>query len=125
MRDRVVPRVIAACAALAVLVACSVQQTHAADASRSCTELLAKGEQGVSYRILFAKNGAVQRYVLVQNDQHSVENANDMKLALEKQYGDEGVNAPPLRIISFKQGDGGMMIPDKAVDSCGRSLSFQ
>ena len=125
MRDRVVPRAYAACVALAVLVACSVGPSHAADTSRACTDLLAKGSLGVSYRILFAKNGAVQRYVLVQNDQHSTENANDMKLALEKQYGDEGVNAPPLRVVSFKQGDGGMMIPDKAIDSCGRTLSFQ
>jgi hypothetical protein len=35
------------------------------------------------------------------------------------------MDAPPVRIVSFKAGkSGGMMLPDKAIDSCGRTFSF-
>jgi hypothetical protein len=90
-----------------------------------CGEKVFTNPEGLQIRVLWAKNGAVQRYVIV--DSHgNTEAINDMKLDLEKAYGPEGANAPPLRIVSFKTGgSGGMMIPDKAVDSCGRTLSFQ
>lgn len=90
----------------------------------SCGEKLFTNPDGLQIRVLWAKNGAVQQYVIV-DDHENPENANDMKLDLEKAYGPEGVDAPPLRIVSFKPGgSGGMMIPDKAIDSCGRTLSF-
>ena len=91
----------------------------------SCADVLVKGDKGISVRVLFAKNGAVQRYIVVENDTHNQEDANDAILDLQKRFGPEGSSAPPLRVVSFKQGDGGMMIPDKAIDSCGRTLSFQ
>lgn len=85
---------------------------------------MANGEQGISIRILFAKNGAVQRYEVV-SAQENEEAMNDFRIALERRYGPAGVDAPPLRIVSFKQApSGGMMMPDKAIDSCGRTLSF-
>ena len=75
-------------------------------------------------RALFAKNGSVQRYEVL-SPQSNMEDIHDMRLDLERQYGPEAVNSPPLTIVSFKKGSGGgMMIPDKAVDSCGRKLSF-
>ena len=83
-----------------------------------------KNEKGLEIKILFAKNGSVQRYQMVET-QENVEAANDFRLQLESKYGPAGVNAPPLRIVSFKAGSGGMQVPDKAVDSCGRTLSFQ
>jgi len=79
----------------------------------------------LSVKILFAKNGAVQRYVF-QSAHLNYEDEHQMLLALEKQYGPAQVNAPPLDIVSFKKGgSNGLMIPDKGVDSCGRTLSFQ
>jgi hypothetical protein len=78
---------------------------------------------GVIYRVLFAKNGAVQQYILVQSA-HNVEQDHDALKTLESKYGPAGLNAPPLKILSFRPGSGGMMIPEKAVDSCGRVSSF-
>ncbi len=74
-------------------------------------------------RILFAKNGAVQRYEVVNSNENE-EAVNDFRIDLEREYGPAGINAPPLHIVSFKPGSGGMMMPDKAIDSCGRKLSF-
>ena len=91
----------------------------------SCGEKLYTNDQGIQIRILWAKNGAVQRFEIVDAKENP-EEVNDMEKDLEKVYGTEGANAPPLRIVSFKPGtNGGMMVPDKAVDSCGRTLSFQ
>jgi hypothetical protein len=90
----------------------------------SCGEQLFTNPQGLQIRVLWAKNGAVQRYIVVKSDGNT-EGINDMRLDLQRQLGPEGDNAPPLRIVSFKPGTGGMMIPDKAIDSCGRTLSFQ
>ncbi|HVA29599.1 MAG TPA: hypothetical protein VNF68_15560 [Candidatus Baltobacteraceae bacterium] len=124
MRARLVTRFfIATLAVLAVFCAASLP-TQAVTAGPSCGERLETNNRGIAIKILFAKNGAVQRYVVVHS-QENVEAANDMRLDLESQFGPADVNAPPLRILSFKPGEGGMMIPDKAVDSCGRTLSFQ
>lgn len=91
----------------------------------SCGEKLFTNDLGLSIRILWAKNGSVQRFVVVDAKENP-EELNNMEEDLERVYGKEGVNAPPLRIVSFKSnGNGGMMVPDKAVDSCGRTLSFQ
>jgi len=90
----------------------------------SCGEKLFTNPQGMQIRVLWAKNGAVQRYVIVDS-KGNPEGINDMKIDLQNAYGPEGVDAPALRIVSFKPGTGGMMIPDKAIDSCGRTLSFQ
>jgi hypothetical protein len=80
--------------------------------------------EGVLYRVLFAKNGAVQQYVLVTSS-HNLEQDHDVLKEAEAIYGPEGVNAPPLQIVAFRQGPGGMMIPDKAKDSCGRITAFK
>ena len=102
----------------------SAAPVSAVTAGPSCGVQMANGDKGISIRILFAKNGAVQRYEVV-NSQENEEAVNDFRIALERQYGPAGVDAPPLHIVSFKQGpSGGMMMPDKAVDSCGRKLSF-
>jgi hypothetical protein len=80
-------------------------------------------QSGVVYRILFAKNGAVQQYLLAQGSGHTEKDHDVLKAAMQ-QYGPEAVNAPPLQITSFKPGSNGMMVPDKAVDSCGRVTHF-
>jgi hypothetical protein len=98
---------------------------RAATAGPSCGEHLYTNDHGIQIRILWAKNGAVQRFEVVEGKENP-EEVNDMTKDLEKVYGPEGTDAPPLRIVSFKAGtSGGMMVPDKAVDSCGRTLSFQ
>ena len=125
VRDRAFIRALGVCAALVALFALEPEPSSAFTAGPACGETLVKGDAGMSYRILFAKNGTVQRYIVAQNDSNNVETANDMLLKLEKQYGPAGTDAPPMHIVSFKPGEGGMMIPDKAVDSCGRTLSFQ
>jgi hypothetical protein len=91
----------------------------------SCGEKMISSPTGVSVRVLFANNGWVQRYVVLTGADNP-ENANETLKALEGTYGQAGINAPPLKIISFKPSDngGGMQIPDKAIDSCGRTLSF-
>jgi hypothetical protein len=91
----------------------------------SCGEKTIDSPSGVSVKVLFANNGWVQRYVVVAGSDNP-ENANDALKSLEATYGQAGVNAPPLKVISFKPSDsgGGMLIPDKAIDSCGRTLSF-
>ncbi len=97
---------------------------RADNAGPSCGEQTVKSDSGVQVNILFAKNGAVQRYLVI-NSQENMESVNDLIKKLEMHFGPAGINAPPLHIVSFKPGGGGMQIPDKAVDSCGRTLSFQ
>lgn len=112
-----------ACALIAGagLLALSVERGSAAQ-PRSCG-IATFADSGVVYRVLFAKNGTVQQYLLAQSS-HNTERDHDALKAAESKYGPEAVNAPPLRILSFKSGSGGMMVPDKAVDSCGRVTHF-
>lgn len=95
----------------------------AAGPSNACKETDYRDPSGVEYRVLFAKNGTVQQYMLVTSS-HNTELDHDVRTKLEHQYGEEAADAPPLRIISFRKGDGAMMVPDKAVDSCGRVTRF-
>lgn len=90
----------------------------------ACGIIDAQGDGGVVIRVLFAKNGTVQRYQVARG-RNNIEGVHDAITLLQKQYGNEGENSPPLQIVSFKKGSGGLQIPDKAVDSCGRTLSFQ
>jgi len=89
----------------------------------ACGEKTILSPTGVGFRILFANNGTVQQY-LVTAKSEDPEAVNDARLALESTYGPAGVNAPPLKIISFRNTGGGMQVPDKAIDSCGRTLDF-
>lgn len=84
-------------------------------------------QKDVEIKILFAKNGAVQRYLVASGAEGDMEGVNDLRITLQKEYGPADIDAPPLRIVSFKPspGGGGMSVPDKAIDSCGRTLSFQ
>jgi hypothetical protein len=91
----------------------------------ACGETTFHGPQGVIFKVLFAKNGAVQRYALMESS-NNPELDHDIQRSLVRQYGPEGTNAPPLQILSYKPGSsGGMLVPDKAVDSCGRISHFQ
>ncbi|HKU67467.1 MAG TPA: hypothetical protein VJP85_06820 [Candidatus Baltobacteraceae bacterium] len=112
-----------ACALIAgILLFAFAHVSGAAAQPRSCSETtFASG--GVVYRVVFAKNGAVQQYLLAQSS-HNTEKDHDVLKAVEARYGPEASNAPPLQILSFKPGSGGMMVPDKAVDSCGRITHF-
>lgn len=75
-------------------------------------------------QILFARNGTVQQYRPLRGGLNT-EAVNDMRIELQREYGPAGVDAPPVHIISFKSGGaGGMLIPDKATDSCGRTLTY-
>ena len=120
-------RLAAVLSALVVVVLTGTALTaHAATAGPSCGQRdVHFPEQGIAIRILFAKNGAVQRYQVMQG-MDEPETVNNELIILTREYGPAGVNAPPLKIISFRKGDGegGMMVPDKAVDSCGRTLTF-
>ena len=80
--------------------------------------------RGVKYQVQFARNGAVQRYVISGNTQNEESN-HDALESLQNRFGAEGVNAPPLRIVAFKTGYGGMKIPTKTVDSCGRVTTME
>jgi hypothetical protein len=124
VRARLVTRVFVAFAAVLVVVCAAPRTAQAVTAGPSCGERLEKSDKGIAIKVLFAKNGAVQRYELIDG-QENMEAANDFTIDLEKQWGPAASNAPPLHVVSFKPGEGGMMIPDKAVDSCGRTLSFQ
>ena len=90
-----------------------------------CGEKTISSPTGVGFRILFANNGAVQQYIVTAKSDNT-ELVNDARISLEGTYGPAGVNAPALKVISFKPSPngGGMMVPDKAIDSCGRTLDF-
>ncbi|HEY9180974.1 MAG TPA: hypothetical protein VIO32_09660 [Candidatus Baltobacteraceae bacterium] len=118
---RVIIAGVCALTAGAGLLALSVERGSAAQ-PRSCG-MASFASEGVVYRVLFAKNGAVQQYLLARTS-HNTERDHDALKAAEDRYGPEAVNAPPLQILSFKRGSGGMMVPDKAVDSCGRVTHF-
>ena len=94
-----------------------------ASALPACGELTAS-HNGTVYKVLFAKNGAVQRYQLVHGTENT-ENDHDVLLSLQAKYGPEEVNAPPVQIVSYRDAGGGMRIPLKAVDSCGRVTEFK
>jgi hypothetical protein len=100
------------------------ERSVAAPAGPSCGEQNVATGQGITVRILFARNGAVQRYV-VDDPTRNQEADNDVILALQKQYGPEAQDTPPLRIVAYKHAYGGLMIPVRGIDSCGRTLSFQ
>ncbi len=112
--------------AAAALLHRALTRPAVAAAGLSCATRVVHLPGGVVFRILFAKNGSVQQYVLVSSDKNP-ELVNDRKKFIERQFGPEAVNAPPLHVIAFKPspGGGGLLIPDKAVDSCGRTLTFQ
>lgn len=103
------------------LLALSIERGAAAQ-PRACG-MATFADNGIVYRVLFARNGAVQQYLLAKSS-HNTERDHDALKAAESVYGPEAVDAPPLRILSFKPGSGGMMVPDKAVDSCGRITHF-
>jgi hypothetical protein len=116
---------IATAGALCALFGLLALPARAVTSGPSCGEKLFTNDQGIQIRVLWAKNGAIQRFDVVDSKENP-EELNNMERDIEKVYGPEGTNAPPLRIVSFKPGaSGGMMVPDKAVDSCGRTLSFQ
>ncbi len=124
VRVRLATSFLACCTAIAAWLL-SVLPSQAVTPGPSCGEQLLKSQTGIAIRVLFAKNGAVQRYLVVDS-QENMEAVNDFRLTLERQFGPAAVNAPPLHIVSFKSGGGsGMMVPDKAKDSCDRTLSFQ
>lgn len=106
----------------AALLLFTLSHPEAAAAAQSCGET-SFTSNGVTFKVLFAKNGTVQQYLLADSS-HNQERDHDALLAAESKYGPEAVNAPPVQVISFKSGDGGMMIPDKAMDSCGRITHF-
>jgi hypothetical protein len=90
-----------------------------------CSALTATAQGGVIFRVLFAHNGAVQRYQLIRSS-HNPEIDNGTQRRLIERYGPEAIDAPPLRILTFRPAPGGgFKIPDKAVDSCGRISHFQ
>ncbi len=109
-------------ASLLTLLALGVSNGRAA-AQQACGEVTVT-RNGATYRVLFAKNRAVQQYVLVRGTENT-ENDHDVLVELQSKYGPEGVNAPPARVISYKAGPNGMMIPLKQVDSCGRVTELQ
>lgn len=80
--------------------------------------------RGAFFRVYFARNGAVQRYEMARST-NNPENDHDALDALIGKFGPEGTKAPPLRIVQFRDNGSGMMVPVKAVDSCGRSVSLQ
>ena len=77
----------------------------------------------ITYRIFFANNGAVQMYSLVRSS-HNQEADHAALMHLQKLYGLEFVNAPPLRIVSYRRKSADLSVPDRAVDSCGRTTYF-
>lgn len=107
----------------ALLALCVSGPAPAFDSGPSCAIQDARGDGGVVIRVFFAKNGAVQRYQVV-GGWGNIEGVHDALNELQSRFGPEGENAPPVNIVSFKRTSNGLQIPDKAVDSCGRTISF-
>lgn len=97
--------------------------TQVAVAGPSCG-VQTVNSRGALFHVYFARNGAVQRYELTRST-NNPENDHDALDALIRKFGPEGVNTPPLRITQFRDNGSGMMVPVKAVDSCGRPVSMQ
>ncbi len=118
-------RMFVAALAVAVLFGCASQAARAYSTGSPCSQAIEHSPSGVTFRVLFAKNGTVQRYEVIGGVKNT-ESINDARIDLEKAFGPAGIYAPPLKIVGYKPapGGGGMMIPDKAIDSCGRTLSF-
>lgn len=114
----------AACALLAGLGFFAVTHERGSAAQPRSCGTATYASRGVVYRILFAKNGAVQQYLLARSS-HNTELDHDVLRAAENTYGPEAVDAPPLRISGFRPASGGMMVPDRATDSCGRVTHFK
>jgi membrane protease YdiL (CAAX protease family) len=112
-----------ACALLVSVLLFAFMHERGVAAQPNACGMTTFSSSGVVYRVLFAKNGAVQQYLLAQSSGNT-ERDHDALKAAEAQYGPEAADAPPLQIVSFKPGAGGMMVPDKAVDSCGRVTHF-
>jgi len=103
---------------------CSSPRASATSLGPTCGQKTFNSPNGVSILVLFANNGTVQRYEVTAGADNT-ELVNDARDSVEKSYGPAGLNAPPLHIISYRPAEAGsMMLPDKAVDSCGRTLSF-
>jgi hypothetical protein len=112
-------------AVLAATIVLSLVLPARAAGGPSCGQTTFRGPQGIVFNVLFAKNGAVQRYAIASSS-NNPELDHDVQRSLVRQYGPEGTNAPPLQILTYKPGSsGGMLVPDKAVDSCGRISHFQ
>jgi|GEM_PF-1531618 len=111
-----------ACALVAGMFFAALPHARAAASQQPCG-MTAFSQQGVVYRVLFAKNGSVQQYLLAHGTGNTERDHDVLKLAVLR-YGPEAVNAPPLQIVGFKPGPNGMMVPDKAIDSCGRITHF-
>jgi hypothetical protein len=117
-------RVIAgACALIAVILSVALVHARGSAAQPHTCGMATFAQDGVVYRVLFAKNGAVQQYLLARGSGHTEKDHDVLQAAMLK-YGPEAVDAPPLQITSFKPGANGMMVPNKAVDSCGRVTHF-
>ncbi|MDQ2872533.1 MAG: hypothetical protein M3R35_05345 [Candidatus Eremiobacteraeota bacterium] len=95
-----------------------------AASGNACKDLNVRDDAGIEYRVLFAKNGAVQRFQLIKSSKNP-ERDHDAALRLERRFGPPEVNAPPLTIVGFRKTSTGMLTPAKAVDSCGRITRFK
>jgi len=119
-------RSVTAAAALLCVGLAAFASTHRAaraQSAPSCGETQ-QTVDGVGMKVLFAKNGAVQQYVVVHSSGR-VDADHDALMAIERRYGPEGANAPPLRITGFRPSSSGMMTPSEATDSCGRKVRFK
>jgi len=123
VRSFFIRRGLAAAAIVAVMLSYAAPAS-AFTAGAPCSDKSVTSPGGVGFRILFANNGAVEQYIVTAKADDP-EAVNDARSALEATYGPAGINSPALKIISFRPGAaGGMMVPDKAIDSCGRLLTF-
>lgn len=131
MHGDAVARIIATLCLLAAAIALPAQAAQ--PAARSCkvlTYTIARTYQGmgpgriqVTYRVFFASNGAVQMYSLLHSS-HNQEVDHTALLQLQKKYGLEMVNAPPLRITKYRKKSADLSVPYAAQDSCGRTTYF-
>ena len=126
-------RIIATVCLLAATLTLQTQGAANPATSRSCQVLnytIARTYQGmgprqirVTYRIFFASNGAVQMYSLLASS-HNQEVDHSALLQLQKKYGLEMVNAPPLHITKYRKKSAELSVPYAAQDSCGRTTYF-
>ena len=125
VRSSLVRRGAVCAAVLASFVYCAPAGAQGYTLGPPCGQKPITSPSGVGILILFASNGAVQRYQVTAKADNPEEVNNTMQ-SLEGTYGPAGMSSPPLKIVSFKAVEGStMQIPDKAIDSCGRTLNFQ
>lgn len=111
------PFLILICAPILLGIVSCGSTPHAARTGPRCGQEVVRGRDGVRVQVLFAKNGAAQRYQILRSSGNAAVDHTSLR-ELEHRFGVAASNAPPLR-FRWRQFNGRVRLA-ATVDSCGR-----